>query len=71
MLKGAGLNCMVVGRENLIITCYADCEAQDILDLVNANFSFHPTNLRLQKLDAIPLNSNGKPDYASIGDQFL
>lgn len=71
MLKGAGLNCIVVGRENLIFTCYADCEAQDILDLVNANFSFHPTNLRLQKLDAIPLNSNGKPDYASIGDQFL
>lgn len=71
VLKGAGLNCVVVGRENLIITCYADCEGPEVSAVVGENFSFHPSNLRLQKLDAIPMNSNDKPDYTSIGLQFL
>jgi long-chain acyl-CoA synthetase len=71
VLKGAELNCVAVGRENLIIICYSDCEAQDVSAQVVENFAFHPSSLRLQKLDAMPMNSNGKPDYAVLSAQYL
>lgn len=71
VLKSAELNCVVVGKENLIVICFADCDTQDVSTQVADKFTFHPSCLRLQKLDAIPINANGKPDYAVINAQYL
>ncbi len=71
LLKEANLDCIVVGRENLIIVCHLENMAEEITAVVAENFAFHPTTFRLQEVDTLTMNSNGKPDYAALSAQFL
>lgn len=71
VLRGQGNDCLVVGRENLVVICYVDLDRTAISRVVGENFTFHPSNIRLQQVDSLPMNANGKPDYALISDEFL
>ena len=72
VLIGAGIDCMVVGRENRITICHRGADPAEVRDAVNRNFSFHPSTLGLQEVDPLPRTASGKPDYvaalAAYGD---
>lgn len=71
VLKGAGVDCIVVGRENLITVCHTGSDPAAISAILADNFNFHPTNIRLHQLDSLPLNASGKPDYGALSAEFL
>lgn len=71
VLKAAGIDCIVVGRENLVSICHTAPDSAMVSAIVADNFTFHPTNIRLYQLDSLPLNASGKPDYAALSAEFL
>ncbi|UYO53632.1 AMP-binding protein [Rhodopseudomonas palustris] len=65
VLKSAGIDCLVVGRENRVIVCYRDSEAGEVSAAMSQNFSFHPSTVALQEVDPLPRTAAGKPDYVT------
>ena len=37
-----------------------------IVNFIKATFKLHPSVLKIQKVDSIPLTQNGKPDYQCL-----
>lgn len=71
VLHGKGINCVVIGKENALVVCYVKTNDLDISAIMSENFSLHSTNFRTELVDAIPYNSNGKPDYLLLQNKFL
>jgi len=70
VLQSAGLSCLVVGQENKITICYRDTDRETVDSKVSDNFGFHPSTLSLQEVTEFPLTGAGKPDYASLLNEF-
>lgn len=71
VLNGNGINCVVTGEENTLLICHLEHNELDIRAVVQKNFSIHTSNIRMQLLDSIPYNANGKPDYLLLQNKFL
>lgn len=65
VLKSAGIDCMVVGRENRVTVCYRGCDFAEVSAAMARNFSFHPSTLALREVDPLPRTAAGKPDYVA------
>jgi long-chain acyl-CoA synthetase len=65
VLNSAGIDCMVVGRENRVIVCYRDSDPAEVGAAMSGNFSFHPSTMALQEVDPLPRTAAGKPDYVA------
>lgn len=65
VLNGAGIDCMVVGRENRLIVCYCDNVSAEVSAAMSRNFFFHPSTVVLQEVAALPRTAVGKPDYVA------
>lgn len=65
VLKSAGIDCIVVGRENRVIVCYRGSDPGEVSAAISCNFSFHPSTVALREVDPLPRTAAGKPDYVS------
>jgi long-chain acyl-CoA synthetase len=65
VLNGAGIDCMVVGRDNRLIICYRDGNPVEVSAAMSRNFAFHPSTMALQELEALPRTAAGKLDYVA------
>lgn len=63
VLKSAGIDCMVVGRENRLIICYCGSNHAEVSAAMSRNFFFHPSTIALQDVAVLPRTAVGKPDY--------
>ena len=71
LLKAQEIDCLVIGRENRMTVCYTGAQEGHLTEVLKRNFAFHPSTLRLQPVEAMPLNASGKPDYARLSDAYL
>ncbi len=71
LLKAQEIDCLVIGRENRMTVCYTGPQAAHLAEVLDRNFAFHPSTLKLQPVEAMPLNASGKPDYARLSDAYL
>ncbi len=65
VLNSAGIDCIVVGRENRVIVCYHDCDPAEVSAAMSRNFSFHPSTFAFREVDPLPRTAAGKPDYVA------
>lgn len=65
VLVSAGIDCLVVGRENRMIVCYCGSDHADVNAAMSHNFFFHPSTIALQEVDLLPRTAVGKPDYVA------
>lgn len=65
VLKGSGIDCMVVGRENRVIVCYRGSDPAEVRAAMSRNFSFHSSTVALQEVDSLPHTAAGKSDYVA------
>ncbi len=71
VLKDHGIPCVVIGKENRLVVCCSEYEYGKVRTAIEEHFSFHVSNLRIQKIGQMPYNSNGKLDYQSLQLKFL
>ena len=71
VLKSASVDCAVVGRENLVLICCAGSDVASVTSIVDDNFAFHPSSIRIRELDTLPRHTNGKLNYTALSEQFL
>lgn len=71
VLRGAGIDCRVVGRENLLVVCTTDADPAAAQAALKANFDFHPSAVRVEHCETLPLTASEKPDYAELTRHFL
>lgn len=71
ILKSKNIECSVVGTENKVVVCYKDFQKEGLESIMKENFNFHPSTLKYVEMEAIPLNSSGKPDYKVLSETYL
>ena len=71
VLKDHGITCAVIGKENRLVVCYLENDNSTVRICIEEHFSFHMSNVRIQKIEGMPYNSNGKLDYKSLQLEFL
>lgn len=65
VLTSAGIDCMVVGRENRLIVCYSGSDHAEVNNAMSHNFFFHPSTIALKEVALLPRTAVGKPDYVA------
>lgn len=65
LLKTAGIDCLVVGRDNRIVVCYRDTDQASVERAAAQNFAFHPSTFTLREVPELPQTTSGKPDYVA------
>ncbi len=71
VLANAGVNCMVIGRENSLVVCTTGKDIDAVQTVMRENFDFHPSVVRIVTCDELPLTASNKPDYVSLSQRFL
>lgn len=71
VLRAAGVDCRVVGKENLLVVCTADADLAPANAALKANFDFHPSAVRVEHCATLPFNASEKPDYAELTRRYL
>ena len=70
-LKGQGVDCIVVGKENQILICHVGDHCDTLSDIIQNNFSIHPSSIKHFQIDTVPMTAAGKPDYMLIIKKYL
>lgn len=70
VLSSAGIDCMVVGRENRLIVCYRGSDPAEVRAAISRNFSFHPSTMALHEVDPLPHTAAGKLDYVAAVNEY-
>lgn len=71
VLKGEGFDCMVIGKDDRLVVCTLEEQTGKLSETFKANFSFHPTTVKVKGLEALPFNASGKPDYPLLTESHL
>jgi acyl-CoA synthetase (AMP-forming)/AMP-acid ligase II len=71
VLRSAGIDCRVVGKENRLVVCTTDADLAPAEAALKANFDFHPSAVRVEHCETLPLNASEKPDYAELTRRYL
>lgn len=71
ILQGYKISCRAIGRDNLLVICYADTTPAVIRRILKENFTVHASSVRLQAVESFPMKSSGKPDYADLEARLL
>lgn len=71
VLRGAGVDCLLVGRENCLIVCTTMPDLKPVQAALDANFDFHPSVVRIERCETLPFTASDKPDYAELSRRFV
>ena len=71
VLKQHEINCMVIGIENQILICFSGDAKDKIVEVIKANFAFHPSSTRLKADQDLPRTGSGKPDYRTLTERYF
>lgn len=71
VLRNAGVDCMLVGKENFLVVCTTGTDLETVRAALSANFDFHPSVVRIQNCETLPLTGSDKPDYAELSRRFV
>jgi acyl-CoA synthetase (AMP-forming)/AMP-acid ligase II len=71
VLRDAGLDCRLVGKENGLVVCIANGDGESVRAALDQNFDFHPSVVRIERCESLPFTVSGKPDYATLSRRFV
>ncbi|CAP56950.1 AMP-binding protein [Gluconacetobacter diazotrophicus] len=71
VLRSAGVNCILVGKENCVVICTMAVDVNAVQTALKENFDFHPSAVRVEICDELPFTASNKPDYATLTQRFL
>ena len=71
VLRNAGLDCMLVGKENCLVVCTTGIDPAPVHAALDLNFDFHPSAIRIEHCETLPLTASDKPNYADLSRRFV
>ena len=71
VLRNAGVDCRLVGQENCLVICTTGTDPASLRAALDANFDFHPSVVRIEHCETLPLTASDKPHYAELSQRFV